>query len=112
MYNKVCVKSSPSRSNSNLDYVMVNFESVCGFRGCTDKNLRISGGPGDFNPNYNGATSGAIHKSYNGKLAGHYSWSAQVGNNFCSGTFYLSGKKRNISLSIHKGCSNFYVSEY
>lgn len=111
-YNKVCLKSSPVKSGAGLDYVMVNFESVCGLIGCTDKNLRIFGGPGDFEPNHNGAASGSIYKGYNGKLAGKYNWSAQFDNNFCSGSFYLSGKKRNISLSIHKGCSNFYVSEY
>ena len=111
-YNKVCVKSSPSHTGSSLDYVMVNFESVCGFMPCEDKNLKISGGPGSFSANFNGSTSGAIYKGYSGKLSGRYNWSAQFDNNFCSGTFYLSGKKRNISLSIHKGCSGFYVSEY
>lgn len=96
-YNKVCVKSSPSHSDSNLGYVLVNFESACGLIGCNDKNLHISGGPGDFTPDYEGAHSGGIHKNYKGELAGRYNWSAQFDNNFCSGTFYLSGKKRNIT---------------
>lgn len=96
----------------SLDYVMVNFESVCGFSGCIDKNLQISGGPGRFSPSYSAAISGAIHKGYNGGLAGQYRWSAQFDNNFCSGTFYVSGQKRNISLSIHPNCYGFNVHEY
>ena len=98
--------------SSSVDYVMVNFESVCGFVGCSDKNLRISGGPGSFSASYSGATSGAIHKGYNGQLAGQYHWSAQFDNEFCSGSFYVSGQKRNISLSIHKNCYGFYLNEY
>lgn len=111
-YNKVCTTSSNNHSYANLDYVLVNFESVCGLIGCSDKNLHIWGGPGNFSPSYKGASMGAINKGYNGKLAGRYNWSAQFDNEICSGSFYLSGTKKNISLSIHKGCSNFYVSEY
>ena len=105
-------QSYSSSSSSSYDYVMVTFESVCGFNLCTDKNLHISGGPGNFSPSYSGATSGAINKGYNGKLEGRYNWSAQFDNEFCSGSFYVSGNKRNITLSIHRGCSGFYVSEY
>ena len=105
-------QSYSSSSSSSYDYVMVTFESVCGFNLCTDKNLHISGGPGNFSPSYSGAASGAINKGYNGKLEGRYNWSAQFDNEFCSGSFYVSGNKRNITLSIHRGCSDFYVSEY
>ena len=63
--------SSNGGSSSQVDYVMVNFSSTCGFALCSDKNLRISGGPGSFSPSYSGAATGAIHKGYNG-LAGRY----------------------------------------
>ena len=98
-------------SSSSLNYVMVTFDSVCGFSGCIDKNLHISGGPGSFSPSYSGADVGAIHKGYNG-LAGQYNWSAQFDRTVCSGSFYVSGRKRNITISIHKDCYGLYVSEY
>jgi len=108
---KQSYSSSSSSSSSSLDYVMVTFNSVCGFSGCIDKNLHISGGPGSFSPSYSGAYSGAIHKGYNG-LAGRYSWSAQLDRTVCSGSFYVSGRKRNITISIHKDCYGLYISEY
>jgi len=105
-------QQSSSSSSSSYDYVMVQFESVCGLYGCTDKNLHISGGPGNFSPSYSGAAAGAIHKGYNGFLAGNYRWSAQFDNTVCSGNFYVSGSKRNITISIHPGCSDLYISRY
>ena len=66
-----------SSSSSSLSYVMISFDSVCGFAGCINKNLRISGGAGSFSPSYNGAVSGSIHKSYNGSLAGRYNYSVK-----------------------------------
>ena len=60
---------SSSGGGSPVDYVMVSFDSVCGFALCINKNLQISGGPGRFSPSYSGAYLGAIYKGYNGGLA-------------------------------------------
>ena len=90
---------------------MVNFSSTCGFALCSDKNLRISGGPGSFSPSYSGAATGAIHKGYNG-LAGRYNWSAQLDNKVCSGSFNLSGRKRNLYLSVYDNCSDAGSNEH
>lgn len=103
--------SSNGGSSSQVDYVMVNFSSTCGFALCSDKNLRISGGPGSFSPSYSGAATGAIHKGYNG-LAGRYNWSAQLDNKVCSGSFNLSGRKRNLYLSVYDNCSDAGSNEH
>ncbi len=103
--------NSPGSSSSQLDYVMVNFSSTCGFALCSDKNLSISGGPGSFSPSFSGAASGAIHKGYNG-LAGRYNWSAQLDNKTCSGSFNLSGRKRNLYLSVYDNCSDAGFNEH
>lgn len=102
--------SSSSYSSSSIPYVMINFDSVCGFALCSDKNLSISGGPGSFSPSYSGADAGAIHKGSNG-LAGTYNWSADFDNYGCSGSFRLSGTKKNLTISSHKNCSTTY-NEY
>ena len=99
-------------SSSSLSYVMISFDSVCGFAGCINKNLRISGGAGSFSPSYNGAVSGAIHKGYNGSLAGRYNYSVEFDNNFCTGSFYVSGSKSNFRLALYKGCSDAGSGEY
>lgn len=100
-------RAASARSTTNgshPDYVMVNFESVCGLFACTDKNLNVSGGPGGFETSFSGAPSGSIHKGYNGGLAGSYQWSAQVDNNYCSGTFNISGEKANVYIKVYKDC--------
>lgn len=109
--NRRSYSSSSSSSSSQLDYVMVEFSSTCGFALCSDKNLKISGGPGSFSPSYSGAATGAIHKGYNG-LAGQYNWSAQLNNTVCSGSFYLTGRKRTLYLSVYDNCSDAGSREY
>lgn len=108
--NRSSSSSSSSSSNSSIPYVMITFDSVCGFALCSDKNLSISGGPGSFSPSFSGSDSGAIHKGYNG-LAGTYNWSAEFDNNRCSGSFRLSGVKRNLTISSDKSCDTTY-NEY
>lgn len=97
--------SSSSSSSSPQSYVMVDFESVCGLIACKDKNLSLTGGPGDFVPGYSGATSGSIQKGYNG-LAGTYKWSAQVDKKVCSGSVYISGLKPNLYIRVYDHCGD------
>lgn len=96
-----------------IDYVSVKIERICGWL-CSFKNLNISGGPGNFSNSFNGADAGAIHKGYNGQIAGRYTWSAEAsdGSEFCSGSFYVSGKKRNVTINVYKGCSDPYINEF
>jgi hypothetical protein len=103
--------ASSSSGGSAQNYVMVNFESVCGLIACQDKKLTMSGGPGDFTPGYSGASSGTIHKGYNG-LAGNYRWSAKVDNKICSGSVYVSGRKENLFISVYDNCSDAGTREY
>lgn len=110
IYNKGGGGSGSGGSSS--DYVMVNFDPVCGIAGCIGKNLDISGGPGDFSSSFSGASSGAIHKGYNG-LAGTYNWSAQIDDNkSCSGSLYLSGEKGNYTIRVYDSCSDAGSNEY
>ena len=104
--------SSSGSSSSSIDYVMVNFESVCGAMLCSDKNLNISGGPGNFEPGFKGSSTGAIHKGYNGAVAGIYQWSAQLDNTVCSGQFRLSGVRKNLSIRVYNNCSDAGTNEY
>lgn len=116
MYNETCVKSAPSTytgsSDASLKFVMVDFDVVCGFLGsCIPKNLNISGGAGEFSSSYSGASSGAIHKGYNG-LAGQYNWSGQFNNKVCSGSFYISGTKRNYTIRVYDDCRDAGSGEF
>lgn len=103
--------SSSSSSISPQSYVMVYFESVCGLIACKDKNLSLSGGPGDFMPGYSGAASGSIQKGYNG-LAGTYQWSAHVDKKVCSGSVYISGLKPNLYIRVYDHCGDAGTSEH
>ena len=103
--------ASSATNGSHPDYVIVNFESVCGLFSCSDGNLSISGGPGRFETSFSGASSGTIHKGYNG-LAGTYQWSGQVDNNYCSGSFNLSGMKGNLFIKVYKDCRDAGSYEY
>ncbi|MDD3466282.1 MAG: WG repeat-containing protein [Campylobacterales bacterium] len=100
--------------NRPIDFIMVNFEPTCWL--CFGENLKISGGPGRFSESFNNAPSGAIHKGYNGQLAGTYSWSAQIRDGdrryYCSGTFEASGKKRSINLKTYNECKSPSYYEY
>jgi len=95
--------SSSYSSGSDISYVMVEAQCINGLIPCIEKDLHISGGPGEFSPNSNGAYSGAIHKGYNG-LAGTYNFSVQFDNNICSGSFYIGGQKRNYSINLGRDC--------
>lgn len=100
----------PSAS-STIDYVIVNFDPILG--SSSDANLKISGGPGIYEQSYNKAGSGTIHRDYNGKLAGTYHWSATIGNNVhCSGSFNISGTKRNYTIRTHRDCTDGGSQEY
>lgn len=103
-------RSSSGAGVSARAYVQVDFESVCGLSQCLDNNLQLSGGPGNFSAGYSGATSGGLHKGYNG-LAGTYRWSAQVDNTVCSGSIYVSGSK-NVAIRVYKNCSDAGSFEY
>ena len=92
-----------SSNYSDISYVMVEAQCIAGFSPCIEKDLQITGGPGEFSPNYNSASSGAIHKGYNG-LAGSYNFRVQFDNNICSGSFYLSGEKKNYSINLGRDC--------
>jgi hypothetical protein len=125
-YNPTCLKStsstfssSSSSSSTTLDFVMVEFDVTCGLlNSCIEQNLNISGagGTGNFSSSYNGAYTGAIHKGYDGKVAGRYSWSAEI-KSFdkvysCSGSFYISGTKRNYGIRVYDNCSDASSGEY
>jgi hypothetical protein len=90
-----------------IDFVSVQSESICML--CLAENLQISGNPGRFDPSYNKASSGTIYKGWNGQLAGNYSWSGRFGygdnKEYCAGSFYLSGKKRNVKINVYSGFS-------
>lgn len=102
--------------NGQLRYVMVRLNFTCGlFGSCSPKNLKIWGGPGRFNPNFNGASTGSIQKGYNNTLAGWYQWTGEYGSDgrACSGSLYLSGTKQNYRISIYSdGCRDASSGEH
>ena len=118
-YSSSSSSSSYSSSSSTLDFVMIDFDVTCGLlSSCFEQNLQISGisGKGNFSPNYNNAHSGAIHKGYDGTLAGQYSWSAEFKNfdkiHSCSGSFYISGTKRNYAIRVYDNCNDASSGEW
>jgi len=111
--------SSSSSSSSTLDFVMVEFDVTCSLlSSCIEQNLQVSGasGTGNFSSSYNGAYTGAIHKGYDGKLAGRYNWSAEIKIfdkiRSCSGSFYISGTKRNYTIRVYDDCRDAGSGEY
>jgi len=111
--------SSSSSSSSTLDFVMVEFDVTCRIlSSCIEQNLQISGasGTGNFSPSYNGAYTGSISKGYDGKLAGRYNWSAEIKIydkiRSCSGSFYISGTKRNYTIRVYDDCRDASSGEY
>lgn len=100
---------SYSGGGFSIDYVQVQAECIAGFSPCIEKNLRVSGSPGRFeNGAYsNGASHGTIYKGgYNGSLRGTYNFQVQFDNSICSGSFYISGQKRNYSIRLGRDCHN------
>ena len=111
------IERARSRVNSSsgsrdVDFVYVKAEIVTGLFGTVwTKSLYVSGGSGTYIKGVGG--SGSIHKGYNGGLSGRYSWSATFSNNrSCSGSFYLSGKKRNYTIRVYSSCNDAGSSEY
>ena len=93
--------------SSSIEYVQIRAECIAGFMPCIEKNLRISGGSGRYESGgFSNASYGTIYKGYNGKLAGNYSFSVQFDKRICSGSFYLSGQKRNYSIRLGTDCHN------
>ena len=96
---------------SSDNFVLVKVECVSAL--CSASNLKISGGLGQFESDYNGSSSGGIHKGYRGVLAGRYNWSAKVGDSYCSGNFNLSGTESAYTLNIFPdGCKDGGSGEY
>lgn len=103
--------NSASSSSSSSDYVMVEFESVCGLLPCSDKNLTMAGGSGTFESSFSGARTGTIYKGYNG-LAGEYRWQAKVDNQICGGTVTVSGSRSNLFIKVYKDCRDAGTREF
>jgi len=93
-------------SSSKINYVMVEADCINGLLPCIEENLQISGGTGRFEPSFNKARSGAIHKDYQGNVKGTYNFSVKLDNNICTGSFYISGTKKNYTISLGKDCKN------
>lgn len=86
---------------SALDYVMVNIECIGWF--CIAEKFKLSGGPGNIeDPGSTSSTS--IHDIGQG-IAGRYSYSVKVGNKYCSGSFNISGTRRNVRIGVMESCS-------
>ncbi len=98
--------SSSSSSSSSIDFVQVEAECINGVIPCIEKNLQVTGGPGRFESNFNQASSGTIHKGYQGNIAGTYSFSVQFDENICTGNFYISGHKEHYRIALGKDCHN------
>jgi hypothetical protein len=88
-------------SGNSLDYVMVNIECVGWF--CVAEKFKLSGGPGNVQDPGN-TSSTSIHDIGQG-IAGRYSYSAKVGNKYCSGSFNISGARRNVRIGVMESCS-------
>jgi len=99
---------------STVRYVMVDFDVVCGVLSiCDARDLKVWGGPGNFSPSWSGSSSGAIHKGYNGALAGSYQWSAGITRSrACSGSFSISGTRSSYMLRVYKSCDDAGSREY
>ncbi|MGL1958596.1 MAG: hypothetical protein OCD00_14915 [Colwellia sp.] len=95
------------------DYILVDFEGVCGIAGCIATNLKIWGGPGEYKPAFDKASTGTIFKGYQDKIAGTYHWSATLDNrHYCSGIFSTKGDKKNINIRAYSACKNPYINEF
>lgn len=117
-YRSVCLKESyvsSSRGGAVVKGVGINVEWTCGFiKSCsTDKNLRVSG-PG-YVPSYeNGRQKTQLVSRMNNALEGSYSFSvsANKGKIKCSGSFNLSGKKRNYTIRLYDSCKDAGSGEW
>jgi len=112
---KVVNKFMESIASSRGNFVMIKFDTTCGLLDiCLDHKLSVSGSPGTFSAGAGG--SGAIHKGYNGKIAGNYSYVGSFKRNgfwrSCSGSFHLSGKKLNYVIRVYADCRDAGSGEY
>lgn len=86
----------------------ISVEAECVAVICNVTNLTIGGGPGRFEPSFRAAYTGAIHKGYNGGLAGQYSYSFAIekGGRRCiaSGSFSANGSQGNIKINHYDDC--------
>lgn len=89
------VKNEPSAADGT---VFVDIELVCGLSHCPTNKLVVSG-PGSVSYSHNTAIVG-------GNISGTYSYSASFGNGYgsCSGSFRLSGSKKNFKIKVYKDC--------
>ncbi len=103
-----------ARGNPN-PWVSVEADCITGTP-CFVSNLQVSGGPGQFNPSYGGARSGAIHKGVGGGLGGQYSYSfvLKYGSRSCvaSGSFSMSGGKGNVKIGHYPDCRLSSIHEF
>lgn len=92
------------------EWTNVTVEMTCGILAhCLTEGLRVSGGPGDVSDS--GAWVG-IHDIGRG-IAGRYNFSASfAGNRHCSGSFSLSGTKRNYAIRVYDSCSDAGSGEF
>lgn len=99
-------------SSNHGSYISVEFEGICGLAPCTESNLRIWGGNGQFVPSFDKASSGAIHKGANG-LNGTYQWQATLDDKYvCSGTFTIKDYKQWLNLYAYSKCSSSYYKYF
>lgn len=112
---KAVNKFVSSVAGSRGNYVMIQFDTTCGFLSpCVDHKLNVSGGPGSFSAGAGG--SGAIHKDGNGKISGMYHYTGTFKRNgswsSCSGSFRLSGLKQNYTIRVYADCRDAGSSEF
>ena len=102
--------SAPSSGGRTVNWVNVNVSAGGYYHEI--KNFTISGGCVTFNKMQNDTV--AIHKGYNGCLAGTYSFSLnyisgglleKTRGRVCSGRFNVSGRKHNVLISMVSDCS-------
>lgn len=99
--------SSGGGSGGDLNTVIVKVEG-CYF--CGTKNLRVSGGPGNFSSH--NAISGGIHRGYSGGLAGRYDFQVTYDSgSVCTGSFSVSGTRPFVNIELHRDCSISSISE-
>ncbi len=99
-----------SSSGGTVDWVNVTVEMTCGFfGGCLTRDLSVSGGPGNITDNGKWVSITNLGRG----IAGVYHFSASFdGNRYCSGSFRVSGTKRNYAIRVYDDCSDASSGEY
>ncbi|NVN99065.1 MAG: sel1 repeat family protein [Geobacteraceae bacterium] len=98
---------------NSIKFVNVSADVTAGFSSCmvTDFSMSNLNGrsdsdsPGNISNNRHYA---AVHKGYNGGIAGRYRWSAKFncGNEYCGGVVSISGAKSSAKINFYKDCSS------